>query len=231
LHVHRNRLARPNGSSLADVDVARALRPGCAAAIRFSDEDAFYLGGYLTGLVPTMDGSKRRVDAVSVVVGEPTRDNVRLVAGLRRGLHAARPGITLRVDYSRELEDVTACENLANRQIDDGSDVVVALSGRCSLGALAVARLRGVWGVGAAEDGIDLTDDVLMASQKEWTKATLFALERLVGERLRMGRDTVLGFEDEYMVAMWWSNRATEDAASAVIDQCSKMRATRHRDI
>jgi DNA-binding SARP family transcriptional activator/basic membrane lipoprotein Med (substrate-binding protein (PBP1-ABC) superfamily) len=202
-----------------------------AAAIRFSDEDAFYLGGYLTGLVPTMDGSKPRVDAVSVVAGRPTRDNARLIAGLRRGLRAARPGITLRVDYSRELEDVTACENLANRQIDDGSDVVVALSGRCSLGALAVAKLRGVWGVGAAEDAIDLTDDVLMASQKEWTKATLFAIERLVGQRLAMGRDTVLGFEDDYMVAMWWSNRAPEQAESAVIKQCSKMRASRHRDI
>ena len=202
-----------------------------AAAIRFSDEDAFYLGGYLTGLVPTMDGSKRRVDTVSVVAGRPTRDNARLIAGLKRGLRAARPGITVRVDYSRELEDVTACENLANRQIDAGSDVVVALAGRCSLGALAVAKLRGVWGVGAAEDGISLTDDVLMASEKEWTKATLLAIERLKRETLAMGRDTVLGFEDEYMVAMWWSNRAPDQAESAVIDQCSKMRASRHRDL
>jgi basic membrane lipoprotein Med (substrate-binding protein (PBP1-ABC) superfamily) len=202
-----------------------------AAAIRFSDEDAFYLGGYLTGLVPTMDGSTRGVDAVSVVAGAPTRDNARLIPGLRRGLRAARPGITLRVDYSRELEDVTACENLANRQIDDGSDVVVALSGRCSLGALAVARLRGVWGVGAAEDGIDLTDDVLMASEKEWTKATFLAIGRLMTGKPAMGRNTVLGFEDEYMVSMWWSNRAPEHAASAVIRQCSKMRATRHRDV
>jgi hypothetical protein len=42
--------------------------------------------------------------------------------------------------------------------------------------------------------------------------------------------DTVLGFEDDSMVAMYWSSRAPERAASAVVDQCSKMRATRHRD-
>jgi basic membrane lipoprotein Med (substrate-binding protein (PBP1-ABC) superfamily) len=171
------------------------------------------------------------VEAASVIAGQPTRDSARLIAGFKRGLRAARPGITVRVDYSRELEDVTACENLANRQIDDGSDVVVALAGRCSLGALAVARLRGVWGVGAAEDGIDLTDDVLMASEKEWTKATLFAVERLQNGTLAMGQDTVLGFEDDYMVAMWWSNHAPERAASAVVKQCSIMRASRHRDI
>ena len=202
-----------------------------AAAIRFSDEDAFYLAGYGSGLVPTMDGSKRHVDAVSVVAGEPTRDTARLIAGLKRGLRATRPDVKVRVDYSRELEDVTACENLANRQIDDGSDVVVALAGRCSHGALAVARFRGVWGVGAAEDGIDLTDDVLFASEKEWSRATLTAIERLQLGTLAMGQDTVLGFEDDYSVAMWFSNRLPLRAASAVIKRCSEMRASRHRDI
>jgi DNA-binding SARP family transcriptional activator/basic membrane lipoprotein Med (substrate-binding protein (PBP1-ABC) superfamily) len=202
-----------------------------AAAIRFSDEDALYLGGYLAGLVPTMDGSKRRIDAVSVVAGAPTRDTARLIAGFKRGLRASRPGVRFRVDYSRELEDVTACEHLANRQIDAGSDVVLALAGRCSLGALAVARIRGVWGAGAEEDGIDLTDHVLTATQKEWTTAALFAIEKLQEGTLAMGRDTVLGFEDEYMVKIWWSNRAPEDAASAVIERCSEMRARRHQDL
>jgi DNA-binding SARP family transcriptional activator/basic membrane lipoprotein Med (substrate-binding protein (PBP1-ABC) superfamily) len=202
-----------------------------AAAIRFSDEDAFYLAGYGSGLAPTMDGSKRRVDAVSVVAGEPARDTARLVAGFKRGLRAARPGVKVRVDYSHELEDVTACEELANRQIDAGSDVVVALAGRCSRGALAVAKFRNVWGVGAAEDGISLTDDVLFASQKDWTKATLFAIERLQKGTLAMGRDTVLGFEDDYTVAIWFSARLPERAASAVIVRCSKMRASKHVDV
>jgi DNA-binding SARP family transcriptional activator/basic membrane lipoprotein Med (substrate-binding protein (PBP1-ABC) superfamily) len=202
-----------------------------AAAIRFSDEDALYLGGYLAGLVPTMDGSKRRVDAVSVVAGEPTPDTARLIAGFKRGLRASRPGVSVRVDYSRELLDVTACEHLANRQIDAGSDVVLALAGHCSLGALVVARTRGVWGAGAEEDGINLTDHVLAATQKEWTTATLLAIERLKKGTLAMGRDTVLGFEDDYMVKMWWSNWAPEDAQSTVIDRCSEMRSRRHQDL
>jgi DNA-binding SARP family transcriptional activator/basic membrane lipoprotein Med (substrate-binding protein (PBP1-ABC) superfamily) len=215
-------------ASLSDLELEGAPN---AAAIRFSDEDAFYLGGYLTGLVPTMDGSKRRVKVVSIVAGEPGRHTARLIAGLKRGLRAARPGIAVRVSYSYELEDVTPCERLANRQIDEGSDVVVALAGRCSLGALAVAKLRKVWGIGAAEDGISLTNDVLMASQKEWTRATLLALERLQNRTLAMGRDTVLGFEDDYMVAMWWSAHVPDRAESAVVEACSRMRATRHQDI
>ncbi len=202
-----------------------------AAAIGFSDEDVLQLAGYLSGLVPTMDGSARRVDAVSVVAGEATRDTTRLIAGFRRGIAATRPGLKVRVDYSHELEDPTACEDLANRQIDGGSDVVVALAGRCGLGALAVARFRGVWGVGAAEDGVNLTDHVLMATEKEWTTATLLAIERLQKGTLAMGRDTVLGLEDDYAVGLWFSNRVSEHDASAMIRRCSQIRASRHEDL
>lgn len=125
-----------------------------AAAIRFAEEDVLFLGGYLSGLMPTMDGSAQRVDKVSVAAGEPTRETARLVAGIRRGLRETSPGVKVRVDYVHELEDPTACERLSNTQIDEGSDVVFALAGRCGLGAIEVARIRGVWGVGAYEDGI-----------------------------------------------------------------------------
>lgn len=202
-----------------------------AAAIRFADEDVFYLAGYASGLVPTMDGSKQHVDSVSVVAGEPNSHTARLIAELRDGLRATRPGVRVRVDYSRELDDVTACENLANQQIDDGSDVVVGLSGRCSLGALAVARLRGVWGVGAQEDGIKLTDHVLWASIKEWTPATLHALEDLRKGTLAMGQDTVLGLGDEYSVLFWLSEWIPERVESALIEECSEIRAKRRRDV
>ncbi|CAN5245156.1 hypothetical protein BH20ACT13_BH20ACT13_25480 [soil metagenome] len=40
--------------------------------------------------------------------------------------------------------DRTRCERVANRQIDAGSDVIFAIAGQCGLGALAVARTRGV---------------------------------------------------------------------------------------
>lgn len=200
-----------------------------AAAIRFSDEDVFDLAGYVSGRVPTMDGAKR-IDLVSVVADAPTRDTSRRIAGLKRGLRASGGRVTVRVDYSHELTDKTACERLANRQIDAGADVIVALAGTCSLGALAVARFRGVWGVGALEDGMKPTDDLLMATEKEWTTATLWAIEKLVDTSLPMGRDTVLGLEDNYAQAMWWSNRIPERIASAMIDRCSEIRASRHQD-
>jgi basic membrane lipoprotein Med (substrate-binding protein (PBP1-ABC) superfamily) len=202
-----------------------------AAAIRFAEEDVLYLAGYLSGLMPTMDRSKRRIDAASVVAGEPTRNTTRLIEGFKRGLRATRPQVKVRVDYSHQLEDPTACERLSNRQINEGADVVVAIAGRCGLGAIEVARIRGVWGVGAVEDGIPERNNVLLATHKEWTVATLHAIEELVEGTLPMGRDTVLGLEDDYSAGLWFNNRVPERIASALVHRCSQIRASRDRDL
>ena len=201
-----------------------------AAAIRFGDEDVYYLAGYMSGLVPTLDGASRRVDKVSVVAGERTADTARLIAGYRRGLRDANRRVEVRVDYSYEVDDVTVCERLANRQIDEGSDVVVAMAGRCGLGAAEVARVRSVWAIGAEEDGIR-PPDVLFASHKEWMYSTLWALEELVIGALPMGRDTVLGLEDDYAAGQWFSLNVPDRVESAVVRRCSELRASRHRDL
>lgn len=203
---------------------------GNATAIRFGEEDLYDLGGYASGLVPTLDGSKRHVDMVSVVAGEPTRDTARRIAGIKRGLRAARPGVRVRVDYSRELEDPTACELLANRQIDEGSDVVFALAGACGLGAVAVAKVRGIWSVGAEEDGVPKRDDVLMRTEIEWTDVTLRVIDGHLKGTLPMGRDIVLGLEDGYATTWWFSYSTPEKAMSAVVERCSKIRARGHND-
>lgn len=216
-----------------DASLAELLLEGVpnAAAIRFGEEDVLYLAGYLSGLVPTLDATRRRVDAVSIVAGEPNRDSARLIAAFKRGLRDTRPGVRVRVDYSLELDDYTACERLSNRQIDEGSDVVVAIAGRCGLGAVEVARIRGVWAIGAEEDGIRPQPDLLLATHKEWTIATLWALEKLFADKLPMGQDTVLGLEDDYAAGLWFSNRVSTRVASAVIHRCSKIRASKHRDL
>lgn len=201
-----------------------------ATAIRFGDEDLYDLGGYASGLVPTLDASKRPVDMISVVAGEPTRDTARRIAGIKRGLRAARPGVKVRVDYSRELEDPTACELLANRQIDEGSDVIFALAGACGLGAVAVAKVRGIWSVGAEADGVPRRDDVLMRTEIEWTDVTLRVIAGHLKGTLPMARDIVLGLEDGYATTWWFSYSTPEKAMSAVVERCSKIRARGHSD-
>jgi DNA-binding SARP family transcriptional activator/basic membrane lipoprotein Med (substrate-binding protein (PBP1-ABC) superfamily) len=200
-----------------------------AAALRFADEESIYLLGYMAGLSAPRDGSAAKVDTVSVVAGLPTADTRRLVAAYRQGLHEAAPSVKLRVDYAGELDDPTACERLANRQISDGADVVLALAGRCGLGALAVARYRGVWGMGTDDLGVSSSPHVLAVSGKEWERDVTNTVGELVDGTLPRGRDHVLGLAEDYAVTLDLSRVLPDPVASAVMDRCSEIRAGRHR--
>ncbi len=202
-----------------------------AAAIRFATEDVLFLAGYLSGIMPTLNASRDRIDRVSVVAAEADRETGRMLAGFKRGLSETNPDVAVRVDYSHEVDDPTACERLANRQVDDGSDVVVALAGRCGLGAVEVARVRGVWSIGDQEDGVVQRPHVLVSTLKNWNAAAWFAIDRLVRKVLPMGRDSVLGVEDDYAAGWDSSFLVPNKVASKLVHRCSQLRASRHRDV
>jgi basic membrane protein A len=198
-----------------------------AAAIRFADEDSTYLAGYLSGLAGPSDGSRDVIDAASIVAGVRDPDTKRLVAAFTRGLRNTLRGVKVHVDYSRELVEPTACERLANRRIDMGADVVFAVAGRCGLGALAVARIRGVWGIGADGDGTSTSSHTLVVTYKEWERAAVRAVDGLLDGTLPMGKDLVLGLEDDYAVGLHMSYRVPDHTQSLVVHRCSEIRASK----
>lgn len=196
-----------------------------ATGVPFAEEESTELVGYMSGLSSPLGGSRRdRADIVSVVAGEPSPRTRKVVAGFTRGVRAARPAIRVRVDYSHELLDRTACEHLANRQIDAGSDVVFALAGRCGLGALATARIRGVWGIHAEEDRAPGGDHILASTYKDWEAATVSLVNAFAIENLPGGRDVVLGLADDYAVGIVNNEKATSRLWSKVVLHCSKIR-------
>jgi hypothetical protein len=76
-----------------------------------------------------------------------------------------------------------------------------------------------------------LRDGVLLATHKEWTIATLWALEKLLEGTLPTGQDTVLGLEDDYAAGLWFSWSVPDRVESAVVRRCTQIRASRHRDL
>ena len=95
-------------------------------------------------------------------------------------------------------------------------------------------RLRGsaeCGGVGADVDGIGQRPHILMSTHKEWTIASLFAIERLVLRALPMGRDTVLGLEDDCSAGLFFTTLIPDAIESAVIQHCIRIRASTYRDL
>lgn len=195
-----------------------------ATGAPFADDESADLAGYLSGLVPPIRGLPRdRADLVSVVAGRRSERTRKAISAYKRGVRAALPRVRVRVDYADELVDRTVCERLANRQIDAGSDVVLALAGQCGLGALAVARVRSVWGIRAQEDAAPGGDHILATTNKAWESATTRLIDAFQINKLPGGRDVVLGLADDYSVDLTGAP-ATARIWSKVVSRCTAMR-------
>ena len=200
-----------------------------ASAIRFAEEQTAELVGYLSGLVEPRGGMLgSQVDVVGYVGGVDTRVARKVAAAIERGLQRVRPNGTVLVGFTNDVHDRTACERLANEQVDRGADVVVADAGDCGIGALAVAVTRGVWGVGEEDvrGGRETWDRPILARRyKEPKSAVELAVRGYLRDTLPPGGEQILDLQDDYAVSLWNVNyQVPEEAWSRVVDLCSDIR-------
>lgn len=173
----------------ASVRGTRAESSPNATGVRFADEKAGYLAGYLSGSVA-------RRPVVSVVGGPRSPPVDALVRGFARGAREARPGIAVLIARTSSTANQAVCDRIANRQIDRGSTVVFAAAGTCGFGALSAAGLRGVWGVGSDADRSYLGSHILVSTVKRIDRAIDMAV-RWFGQGSLPEGDVVLGLDDD----------------------------------
>ena len=130
--------------------------------LTFATNENSYMIGCLAAQMARRDGG----NVISAVGGIkiPTVDI--FIAAYRAGARKCVPGTQTLVDYSQEFVDQAKCTELATNQIDQGSKVVFAVAGGCGLGALDVAKQRGVWGVGVDNDQAFLGPHILTSAVK-----------------------------------------------------------------
>jgi DNA-binding SARP family transcriptional activator/basic membrane lipoprotein Med (substrate-binding protein (PBP1-ABC) superfamily) len=197
-----------------------------ATGMPYAEQQTSQLMGYLSALVPPLGGRPaERADVVSIVASTHTARVQRLVRAFERGARRALPRVLVRVDFADDEGDKTACERLANDQIDAGSDVVFAVAGACSSPVLAVAKARGVWGIRTNDDGVPGGPHILATTYKHWERAVTEALLGLEWGTLPEGGDRELGLADDYAVDSFGSDSPAAHAAwSKVVRLCSKIR-------
>ncbi|MDQ3066244.1 MAG: BMP family ABC transporter substrate-binding protein, partial [Actinomycetota bacterium] len=170
-----------------------------ATGLRFADEQAGYLVGYLSGLMEARNGPRlnrqRVVSAIGGVQGVPAVDE--LMRGFARGAERALPGVTILSAYSDDFGDRSSCEAIANEHIDAGADIVFSAAGACSLGALSAAAIRGVWGIGVDGNRSYLGDHILASAEKQLDESVVVAVRSFVQGTLPAGKDVILGLDDD----------------------------------
>ncbi|HXG74975.1 MAG TPA: BTAD domain-containing putative transcriptional regulator [Gaiellaceae bacterium] len=221
------------GQRLVDLGLAGAPN---AAGYPFADDESALLAGYLSGLVPprrqsTVGGVP---DVISVVVSPRTPQTERVVAGFTRGAKRASDQVRVLVDYVADARDRTACEAVANEQIDAGSDVVLAFGGpTCSSAALAVVRARGVWGIRAEDDRTQGGQHILGNLSRYWEAAVSRPIDNVeLGLDFPAGKDSVLGLADDYSVLFLAEEGYVSDSLwSKVVTLCSTIRGRTKKDL
>lgn len=160
-----------------------------ATAFFVDERDAVHLAGFLGALMS-------RTGAVGVIGGY--RGAVEgIVNEFVSGARAARRRVAVSVDYSDSFEDQPVCEELANKQIDAGSDVIFAIAGRCGLGALSAAGIRGAWGIGIDSDQSYLGPHILASVVKRFDRVVEFAIRSFLDGTLPGGETVPLGIEQD----------------------------------
>jgi basic membrane protein A len=163
-------------------------RPQNVLGTVYKVEEGAYLAGYLAAL---MERRRPGRDVVSSIGGIkiPTVDS--FIAGYQAGARRANPRIAALNGYAQDFSDQARCRRVALSQVARGSGVVFQVAGGCGLGALDVARKKGVWGIGVDADQSFLGRHILTSVLKRLDVATYLTIKALTEGKLRTGRSAV----------------------------------------
>ncbi len=119
--------------------------------------------GYEAGVVAAL---MTKTGTVSTVGGKkiPPVDN--WIAGFQQAVKDTKPGVKTLNAYSQDFEDLAKCKEIAIDQINQGSDVVFQVAGKCGLGALDGACEKGKLAIGVDVDQSSQGDCVITSALK-----------------------------------------------------------------
>ena len=175
------------GTNFAIIDFPWAAlegKPPNARGLVFAEQE----GGYLAGVAAATVSES---GVVSSVGGQAVPAVVAFLAGYKEGVEATNPGARLLSAYSEDFVDQAKCTEVALSQVQRRSDVIFAAAGGCGLGALQVAKERGVWGIGVDNDQSFLGPHILTSATKKVDEAVFTAIQQVVDGTFEGGGDTL----------------------------------------
>jgi basic membrane protein A and related proteins len=157
--------------------------------LQFPSEEA----GYLAGIVAAMMSKSGTVSSVGGVSIPPV-DN--WISGFQQGAYDTNPDIKVINQYSQDFEDQAKCKEIALDQINQGSDVVFQVAGKCGLGALDAACQEGVYAIGVDADQAFAGDCVITSALKPLQVAVYETIKSANEGTLTGGQNLFFGIQD-----------------------------------
>jgi basic membrane protein A and related proteins len=130
-----------------------------ALGMQYPSEESGYLAGVVAALM-TKTGTVSTVGGIKI----PPVDN--WIAGYQQAVKDTKPSVKLLNAYSDNFDDLAKCKEIALDQIEQGSDVVFQVAGKCGLGALDAACERDVFAIGVDVDQSSQGECVITSALK-----------------------------------------------------------------
>jgi basic membrane protein A and related proteins len=141
-----------------------------ALGMQYPSEESGYLAGVVAALM-TKSNTVSTVGGIKI----PPVDN--WIAGYRQGIKDTKPSVKHLNAYSDDFEDLAKCKEIALDQIEQGSDVVFQVAGKCGLGALDAACERNVMAIGVDVDQNDQGPCVITSALKPLEESVFDLIE------------------------------------------------------
>jgi basic membrane protein A len=178
-------------------DVKFAIIDGSAAGMKskptnvegllFSEQEAGYLVGYLSGLY----AKDNNVTTIGSVGGQKIPPVDHYIAGYQAGAKKADPSIKTLNAYSQDFVDQAKCKEIALDQISKGSKVEFQVAGQCGLGVLDAAKEKSVQGIGVDADQSYIGPQVFTSALKKVDVAVVNAIKGVQDDKYTGGQDVI----------------------------------------
>ena len=153
----------------------------------FSEQEAGYLVGYLSGLY----AKDNNATTIGSVGGQKIPPVDHYIAGFQAGAKKADPSIKTLNAYSQDFVDQAKCKELALNQIAKGSKVEFQVAGQCGLGVLDAAKEKSIQGIGVDADQAYLGPQVFTSALKKVDVAVINAIKGVQEDKYTGGQDVV----------------------------------------
>jgi basic membrane protein A len=135
-------------------------------------------GGYVEGVMGVKLSKSKILGALGPI---PAGDGQLTIKGFEAGALATDPNAKVQTTFTNSFSDVALMSQAAQTQIASGADVLTGTS-QSVVGAVSVAKDKGVLWFGNQSDQASLAPDIVVASQVyDWTVALKWMMEKING--------------------------------------------------
>jgi basic membrane protein A and related proteins len=166
---------------------AMKSKPKNVEGLLFSEQEAGYLVGYLSGLY----AKDNNVTTIGSVGGQKIPPVDHYIAGYQAGAKKADPSIKTLNGYSQDFVDQAKCKEIALDQISKGSKVEFQVAGQCGLGVLDAAKEKSIQGIGVDADQAYLGPQVFTSALKKVDVAVVNAIKGVQEDKYTGGQDVI----------------------------------------